>query len=180
MDPQPEGSCTDQVTDASDEPVTDAVNVTDCEKPTVAELGLTPTVTGTAVTVTTAPEVIDGSATDRATTWKVPVPKGATYRPEASIVPPPASVTVQVTDVLTVPVTAAENLAVSRGTTSATLGSTTTATPVWDGAWVLAAGSVPPHATRTIARLATKQYVARSFVFILVAPWANGPWFGDV
>jgi hypothetical protein len=73
----------------------------------------------------------DGSATVVATTWNVPVPDGAVYRPPESMLPPAApSCTDQVTAVdwpLTVPVTVAVKDIVPPGLTEALPGETETA-----------------------------------------------------
>jgi hypothetical protein len=73
--------------------------------------------TGGAVTVIVAVADLVPSATLVALTVKLPAALGAVYRPAALTVPPLASTTVQVTEVLAFPVTVAPNCAVSLAAT---------------------------------------------------------------
>ncbi len=109
-------SWTDQVTAVDcpgPVPLTVAVKVSVPCGVVVALSGLMVTeTTGAAVTTTVAVSCWLGSSTLLTTTWKVPVTAGATYFPEASMVPPPLSWTDQLTSVDcpgAVPVTVAWN-----------------------------------------------------------------------
>ena len=139
--PAPAG--TDQVA-AVDWPA--VVPVTVARKVTVppvrmeAVAGVTLTaMTGAAVTVTVADPLLVASAALVATTWQVAPAFGAVYRPAAETEPQLApSCTVQVTDRLAVPVTAAAKACDPPAGTVAVAGVTTTST-----------GATAPFFTRT-------------------------------
>ncbi|HQR30206.1 MAG TPA: hypothetical protein PLL32_07335 [Anaeromyxobacteraceae bacterium] len=126
----------------------------------VTLFGLTVTATCVgAVTVIVAEALLVESATEVATTWKVPAPDGAVYAPADVTEPPDApSRTDQVTRVTALPVTAAVNVLLVSGAICAAGGVTVTtvevaAPPGSDGPLLVAA---PPHAVTRTAKAAAR------------------------